>query len=498
MAFKENDYRDRLTQQLIKQLADGVAPWQKPWNGRISHPYNPVTGKPYHGGNNLALMVEATDRGFADPRWMTAVQAQASGWQVRDGQQCALVEYWKFTDKRAVVDDAGTPVLGEDGKARREEVKLQRPRVFFARVFNATQIEGIPELDHSATTHEWDPLDRAEKILVSSGAVIHHDQGDRAFYNLLKDDIHLPRREQFPSATAYYGTALHELGHWTGHGSRLARKFGKFGDPLYAKEELRAELASFFMAERLGIPNELGRHASYVGSWIKALQEDKNEIFRASRDAEEITEYVLGMDQVLTREKMEARAKERLGRASVVNLHEAQPPVEDDLTVWKAHHQDKPDHRRVWSQRGQDGRYRLFLKDGAASTSYEALPGRSFGSASQARQRFKEIQALAEKVQESVAAASLPERISRERFSLLLNGNGVGDYQRTARFETFKLDEHRGDTVRIVAKDDEGQAWMFLGDAGLSQADIEEKIIESREAELSVEEEEVQSVGLAR
>jgi hypothetical protein len=206
----------------------------------------------------------------------------------------------------------------------------------------------------------------------------------------------------------------------------------------------------------------------------------------------------MGMEQVLTREKLEARAKERLGRASVVNLHEAQPPVGDDLTVWKAHHQDKPDHRRVWSQRGQDGRYRLFLKNGAANTSYEALPGRSFGSASQARQRFKEIQALAEKMQESVATASPAERISSARFSLLRNGNGVGDYRRTARFETFKLDEHRGDIVRIVAKDDDGQAWSFLGDVGLSQADIEEKIIEALEAEQALEDEEVQSVGVGR
>src|SRR6516225_7787151 len=47
------------------------------------------------------------------------------------------------------------------------------------------------------------------------------------------DSIHLPLKEQFPSAGDYYSTLLHELGHWTGHPARLNRDlsdpFGQSG-----------------------------------------------------------------------------------------------------------------------------------------------------------------------------------------------------------------------------------------------------------------------------
>ena len=137
-----------------------------------------------------------------------------------------------------------------------------------------------------------------EQILGNSGAKISHDQADRAFYSRSQDSIHLPPKESFKEPAGYYGTALHELAHWTGHPSRLNRstlnESYRFGDTSYAKEELRAELASVFLAAERGIPHDPQQHAAYVGSWIKALKEDKNEIFRAAHDASAATEYLLG------------------------------------------------------------------------------------------------------------------------------------------------------------------------------------------------------------
>ena len=43
------------------------------------------------------------------------------------------------------------------------------------------------------------------------------------FYNLHTDKVTLPEREQFATANGYYQTALHELGHATGHPSRMDR-----------------------------------------------------------------------------------------------------------------------------------------------------------------------------------------------------------------------------------------------------------------------------------
>ena len=312
------DYRQILTDKLIEQLEAGTAPWQKPWDAREGSdrlPYNPTTEKPYRGANSLYLSAVAMEKGYSDPRWATYKQAEAQGWQVRKGEKGSLVEYWKYSDQQPELDAKGKPVMGEDGKPKMVEVMLEKPQVFRAVVFNAQQMDNVPELSKAPRMYEWDPNERAESILKSSGAKIYHDQSDRAFYSPSKDEIHLPARDQFKDQTAYYSTALHELGHWTGHEQRLGREFGgSFGSVEYAKEELRAELSSYFMADKLGVPHDPGQHAAYVKSWVKVLQEDKNEIFRAARDAEKITDYVMALDRTRERERGQDNALEVGGR----------------------------------------------------------------------------------------------------------------------------------------------------------------------------------------
>jgi len=386
------DYRRDLTDQLIKQLIDGTAPWQKSWDGRSSMPINPVTGKRYRGGNSIGLQSHGLRRGYPDPRWMTSKQAESKGWRVRDVEKRNpfSIEYWKFEETREKTNEDGSPVLGEDGKPETETVRLPRPMVFFSKVFNAAQIDGIPELQHAA--HEWDPIERAEQILLSSGAQIIHDQVDKAFYSPTNDSIHLPQRKQFQSPARYYARALHELCHWTGHPSRLDRKFGVFGDPEYAQEELRMELASLFLADRLGIPNMVN-HASYVSSWVKVLKEDKHEIFRASRDAEAITEYVLSLDRERTLQNVQQTTRPRVIVPVVVKPTFPQMTVAEDLVLWlNSNDNAVPDHRRVQSRRGTDSSYTLYF----AGTNNEALPGRKFDSAAQARQRVKDMTSLHE------------------------------------------------------------------------------------------------------
>jgi hypothetical protein len=107
----------------------------------------------------------------------------------------------------------------------------------------------------------------------------------------------MPPRENFEDAEKYYGTALHELGHWTKHPSRLNRESGPFGTEQYAREELRAEIASWMLAQDTGIPHDPGQHAAYAQSWIAALKEAPFEIQRACRDAEQIRDYLLGLER---------------------------------------------------------------------------------------------------------------------------------------------------------------------------------------------------------
>mgnify|MGYP003385904497 CR=1 FL=1 len=288
-------FHEQVAENLIEQLKKGVAPWQKPWKpGDLLAvlPVNPTTGKRYRGINSLNLMSLA----YMDPRWLTYKQAINIGAQVRKGEKSTLVQYWKFTDERIKTDDNNNPVLNTEGQPIKEQVRLERPRVFYAAVFNAQQMDNLPELSIKAP--DWDPLERAEHILQASHAVIHHGEADRAFYRSSTDCIHLPHKHQFPTPDRYYATALHELGHWTGHESRLSRDLSHpFGSHGYAKEELRAEIASMLLSGELGIGHDPGQHVAYVSSWIKALQEDPTEIFRAAADAEKIQDYVLALSQ---------------------------------------------------------------------------------------------------------------------------------------------------------------------------------------------------------
>ena len=240
----------------------------------------------------IQLMAQERD----DPRWMTYNQAKDTGAQVRRGEHGTQVQYWKFTEQQDKTDENGKPVLDKEGQPVKEEVRLERPKVFSATVFNASQIDGLPPLQRKEQA--WDANERAEGILNASGADIRHGGQDKAFYRPSSDSIHLPDKAQFPEASGYYATALHELGHWTGHPSRLDRDLSHpFGSEGYAKEELRAEIASMIVGDDLGIGHDPSQHAAYVGSWIKALQDDPMEVFRAASDAEKIHGYLQTLEQ---------------------------------------------------------------------------------------------------------------------------------------------------------------------------------------------------------
>ncbi|EOV4287847.1 zincin-like metallopeptidase domain-containing protein [Escherichia coli] len=302
-------FHEVVAEKLIEQLKAGTAPWQKPWEPGQPNaylPFNPTTGKRYKGINAIHLMAQ----GRSDGRWMTYKQAAAVGAQVRRGEKGTPVQYWKFSEEQDKLDDNGRPVLDEKGQPVKETVMLERPRVFFATVFNAEQIDGLPPLT-PPKEQTWNAVERAEHILNASGAKITHAPGDRAFYRPSTDSITLPERGQFPSADRYYATALHELGHWTGHPSRLDRDMAHpFGSEGYAKEELRAEIASMILGDELGIGHDPGQHAAYVASWIKVLQDEPMEVFRAAADAEKIHDYVLAFEQKQVQEQTQQQTQQ--------------------------------------------------------------------------------------------------------------------------------------------------------------------------------------------
>ncbi|MBB4268324.1 ArdC family protein, partial [Roseospira visakhapatnamensis] len=236
-------FRERVVAEILGHIEAGTAAWLKPWKPDVHRlaPHNPVTNATYRGINALWLEMQ----GHADPRWMTYRQAQGVDAQVRKGERGTPVEYWQWTETKPVLDEAGQPVRDAAGTPRRQTFSLERPRVFHATVFNASQIDGLEPFTAPAITDPaFAPIPRAEAVLAQGGVPIVHDQGDRAFYRPATDRIHLPDKSRFLGAEEYYATALHELGHASGSRTRLNRDLsGGFGSARYAEEELRAELA---------------------------------------------------------------------------------------------------------------------------------------------------------------------------------------------------------------------------------------------------------------
>jgi antirestriction protein ArdC len=282
------DVYSRVTARIIADLEQGVRPWLKPWSaanttGRILRPLR-GNGVPYQGINTLLLWGEAQERGYISPTWLTYRQGQELGGQVRRGERGSTIVYADRI-QRTETDSAG------------EQSERVIPFLKSYVVFNVEQISGLPERLCLTPEPRLDPVQRigrAEAFIAATGASIQHG-GTLACYSLAQDCILLPPFESFRDAESYYGTALHELSHWTRHPSRLARDFGRqrFGDEGYAMEELVAELGAAFLSADLDLtPEPRQDHAAYIASWLKVLHEDKRAIFTAASHAQGAADYL--------------------------------------------------------------------------------------------------------------------------------------------------------------------------------------------------------------
>lgn len=286
---------DAFVEHVIASLEKGKIPWEKDWSTSQA-PYNSVTEKPYTGKNNLILNVMGDDKGYTDPRWMTYNQAKEKGWQVNKGEKSVPLKYVYQVDKTT-----GKPVDKEMLKKLSPQDRMDYQRnlrtvIKDFNVFNAQQISGIPPLEKTVREVDFSKID---KILENSNIEISY-RGDRAVYNSGKDTIALPEKSQFKSENGFYATALHELAHSTGHPLRENRDMsGKFGSSSYAKEELRAELASVFIGQEKGLSyseRHLENSTEYLKGWISVLKNDPNELHKAASDALKISKTVLGYE----------------------------------------------------------------------------------------------------------------------------------------------------------------------------------------------------------
>ena len=311
---KHEERLQQFADELIKKIEANEAPWQKGWVSGLGDilPVN-HQGKPYRGNNLLDLMMIAQAKGYNDNRWYTFNNAKDYGGHVRRGEKGTVITFFSRTKTENKRDEQGNTIYDKDGKPEKVTYVLDRPIITTAVVFNAEQIDGLPPRELTTPLSEWERIERAEAIaqgIESQGVTIEHRLGDRAYYSPTDDKIVMPERGQFSTPDAYYATLLHEIGHATGHESRLNRDLsGGFGSESYAKEELRAEIASMIVGEQLQIGYDPSQHHAYLKSWAKVIKEDPKEILRAVKDADAISEYVIGLGKEIEATKESQQSK---------------------------------------------------------------------------------------------------------------------------------------------------------------------------------------------
>lgn len=280
-----------VTDKIVRELEAGRFPWVQPWGAAragLGLPRNAATGRRYSGVNILILWGAVIERGYPAQHWLTFRQALTLGGNVRKGERGTTVCYADRFIPKAEAERAA-----KDGDEAAAVPFLKR-----FTVFNVAQCENLPE----RFTHQPEPLPEreiiphAEALIAATGADFRIG-GDRAFYVPSADFIQVPPQPAFGDQVNYYRTCFHELGHWTGHQSRLNRDIsGRFGSNPYAREELVAEMASAFVCASQSITPTV-RHADYLASWLDVLREDNRAIFRAASLASKAADFILAFGE---------------------------------------------------------------------------------------------------------------------------------------------------------------------------------------------------------
>jgi antirestriction protein ArdC len=266
-----------VTEQVIRQLESGVAPWRKPW--RTDVPMSLASLKPYRGLNVLLL----ASQGYASRYWLTFNQAAKLGGHVKKGEHGTIVSFWKIGEYEK-----------KDTGEKRDSFLLR-----YYRVFNLEQTEGIAEklgLDKPET--RVPSIETCEQIVATMPQRPRMEDSNAAWYRPLTDTVGMPHKQKFESAESYYATLFHELAHSTGHPSRVGREgienFNSFASDSYSKEELVAEMSSAFLCGVSGIsPAVIGQSAAYLQSWISKLKGDSRFLISAASAAQKASDFIL-------------------------------------------------------------------------------------------------------------------------------------------------------------------------------------------------------------
>ncbi|MEJ6405120.1 ArdC-like ssDNA-binding domain-containing protein [Yoonia sp. 2307UL14-13] len=147
------DIYQKVTNKIIEDLEQGKLSWLKPWSignleGKITKPLR-HNGVPYNGINILMLWGASVEAGYVSPFWMTYRQAKDLGAHIKKGERGNLVVYANTITKTEEQ---------EDGSEQEQKIPFMKGYS----VFNACQIEGLPEHYYIKPEPIIDPASRID------------------------------------------------------------------------------------------------------------------------------------------------------------------------------------------------------------------------------------------------------------------------------------------------------------------------------------------------
>lgn len=256
----EQRFTDDFISEIIEAVRNNTAPWQQSWPSGLIAPYNAVKGNAYSGRNAVRLFFQGLRRGYTDPRWATAHQIKEMQGHIRKGEKGTGILYY---GQRIVIEDDGT------------EKMLGVVRHYY--VFNIEQTN-LPVLQREALREVTPDLPAFAELLA-----IHNPKMalGEPMYDPNTDTIHMLDKGAFTNDGEYYSAFFHEMGHWTGHESRLNRDLTHpFGTAGYAREELVAELSSFMLSLEHGLPFSSKQSHAYLQGWAERTGQELEDALR--------------------------------------------------------------------------------------------------------------------------------------------------------------------------------------------------------------------------
>lgn len=314
----------RFAEMLIKRMEEMQKDWHKGWIGggsRFGLPQN-ISGRTYEGSNAFLLFLHTAEKGYKAPVYMTYGQLHREGAQVLKGEKAVPVFKWGFSIK----DKDGKKVTEEEFHNMTDDEKKECKRRPFLKIYpefniDQTNMSEVNKEKYDAVVSQFSKTDvptitdgmyvnkAIDRMMEKQEWVckIQYDKEEKgAYYSPAKDIVVLPTKAQFrihpddpeecfKDGQEYYGTALHEMAHSTGHPSRLDRlKPTAFGSPEYAKEELVAELTSAMVGNTLGFDRRISdNNVAYLQNWTSALRKEPKFIVSVMADVNKASRIII-------------------------------------------------------------------------------------------------------------------------------------------------------------------------------------------------------------